>query len=576
MDSDSDFNAVELEVFKQLLAAVAEEMGVRLMRSAFSPNIKERRDYSCALFDPRGDMIAQAAHIPVHLGSAPASVKAVLESFPLQKMLPGQRFIVNDPFAGGTHLPDITVVEPVFVEGQTTPKFFVANRAHHADVGGKSPGSMPIGTSIDGEGVRLAPSLLTEGLIDDFCEQTRTPDERRGDLRAQLASLDAGRDRLTQLCADHGSNRIAAAGEALQAYAARFIASLIGDTPDGVYRFEDAMDDDGHGHTDLAIRCTLTVAGDHATFDFRESDDQTLGPVNAVRAICLSAVLYALRCLAPADLPSNSGVLRPIKILTRPGSLVDALPPAAVAGGNVETSQRLVDVVFGALAQAMPNVVPAASCGTMNNLLIGSPPPPEALPETFRETPLPRGVSPQALVKKASSQTADLTAPPFAYYETIAGGAGGGPMASASDTACEKPSKGKRASKDVFRGGDALQTHMTNTLNTPVEALEHSYPFRIAVYAVREGSGGVGRCRGGDGVIRRYVFERPAVVTLLTERRTRRPYGLRGGGPGNLGRNRLIRADGSERVLPGKCTLEVVPGDQLEIQTPGGGGWGPA
>lgn len=528
-DSQSRFNAVELEVFRQLLAAVAEEMGVRLMQSAFSPNIKERRDYSCALFDSGGDMIAQAAHIPVHLGSAPASVKAVLAAFPPDTMRPGDRFIVNDPFAGGTHLPDITVVAPCFTQQPNTsvisgggPMFFVANRAHHADVGGKTAGSMPIGTSIDDEGVRISPSRLDDALVAEFCAQSRTPDERRGDLRAQLASLDAGRERLDKLCQTHAAPRIAAAGQALQDYAARYITSLIGEMPDGEYRFSDVMEDDGHGHTHLKIECLLTIAGDRVTFDFRDTVDQTLGPVNAVRAIVLSAVLYSLRCLAPAELPSNSGILRPVEVLTRPGSLVDAKYPAAVAGGNVETSQRLVDVVLGTLAQALPGRIPAASCGSMNNLLIGS-------------------------------VGGDTTGPPFAYYETIAGGIGAGPG---------QP------------GGDALHAHMTNTLNTPVEALEHSYPFRIKSYAVRRGSGGSGQASGGDGVVRSYVFERPAEVTLLTERRATRPYGLGGGEPGQAGQALLIAADGRTQTLAAKCTFGVAAGDRLEIFTPGGGGWG--
>ena len=525
MNERQSFNAVELEVFRQLLAAVAEEMGVRLMRSAFSPNIKERRDYSCAVFDSRGDMIAQAAHIPVHLGSAPASVKAVLEAFPAARMRPGERFIVNDPFAGGTHLPDITVVAPCYVGADPdNPLFFVANRAHHADVGGKTPGSMPIGTSIDDEGIRIPPSIFDDALITRICEQTRTPDERRGDLRAQLASLDSGIESLDALCNAHSAQRVAEAGEALQDYAARYVASLIRDTPDGSYRFEDVMEDDGHGHTNLAIRCNLTVMGEHATFDFRETVDQTLGPVNAVRAIVLSAVLYGLRCLAPAELPSNSGILRPVEVLTRPGSLVDAQPPAAVAGGNVETSQRLVDVVFGTLAQALPARVPAASCGSMNNLLIGS-------------------------------VEGDTTGPPFAYYETIAGGIGGGP---------DGP------------GGSALHAHMTNTLNTPVEALEHSYPFRVESYKVRRGSGGPGAHPGGDGVVRCYHFDREAQVTLLTERRTRPPYGLHGGGTAKPGQATFIQANGRTQTLPGKHSFRVVRGDLLEIHTPGGGGWGKA
>lgn len=517
-------DAVELEVFRQLLSSVAEEMGARLLRSAYSPNIKERRDFSCALFDERGGMTAQAAHIPVHLGSAPASVQAVIEVF-RGRMNPGEHYIVNDPFAGGTHLPDITVVTPVFMSASDTPVFYVANRAHHADVGGITPGSLPLSRTIDDEGIRIRPSLLTDELIERVCTASRTPDERRGDLRAQLAANTVGVRRLKALCERHTPKHIAEAGRALQDYTARFIASLIERMPDGKHAFEDVLDDNGHGHTDIPIRCVMTVDGNRATFDFTESADQLPGPINAVRAITLSAVMYCLRCIAPADLPSNSGVLAPVRVVTRPGSVVDAREPAAVAAGNVETSQRITDVVFGALAQALPDQIPAASYGTMNNLTIGSPPP-EA------------GEDPT----------------PFAYYETIAGGAGAGPGAD---------------------GGSALQCHMTNTLNTPIEALERAYPFRVERYAIRSDSGGLGRHRGGDGVVRRYRFHAPAIVTLITERRTHAPYGLAGGGPANPGINTLIRANGTQQILDGKYSLRVEPGDALEIQTPGGGGWGP-
>ena len=547
------FNPVELEIFKQLFASAAEEMGVRLMRSAYSPNIKERRDFSCALFDHRSDMFAQAAHIPVHLGSAPASVKAVLQAFSPGEMRPGDRFIVNDPYAGGTHLPDVTVVAPCFCAGAAggeAPRFFVANRAHHADVGGASPGSMPLTDTIEDEGFRLPPSRVTPDLTERFCAASRTPDERRGDVRAQLAGVDLGVERLRGLVDQHGGATVAAAAEAVQAYAARFVGDLIRGLPDGTYHAQDVLDDDGLGHADLAIRCTLTVDGDRATVDLRQSDDQAAGPLNAVRSICLSAALYCFRGLAGGEVPGNSGVLRPVTVLTRPGSLVDARYPAPVAGGNVETSQRITDVILRALAQAAPDRVPAASCGSMNNVLIGS------------------ARSAECEGNSAGRQSAEGTGdsapdpahcslfPPhfrFAYYETIAGGAGGGPLGP---------------------GGDAIHTHMTNTLNTPVEALEHAYPFRIEAYRVRAGSGGDGRHRGGDGVTRVYRFDRPARVTLLTERRVHPPYGLADGEPGAVGVNRLIPADGPPRDLPGKCEIDVQPGDQLELHTPGGGGWG--
>ncbi|MFA9479480.1 hydantoinase B/oxoprolinase family protein [Phycisphaerales bacterium AB-hyl4] len=549
---------IELEVFKHLFASIAEEMGVRLMRSAYSPNIKERRDFSCAIFDPQGDMIAQAAHIPVHLGSAPLSVKAVLEKFDPATMRPGDRFIVNDPYAGGTHLPDITVVAPCFLtatpNAAAPPDFYVANRAHHADVGGITPGSLPISQHIDDEGVRIPPSRLTEDLITNICNQTRTPDERRGDLLAQCAALDVGITRLTSLTEHHTPERLAHCAAALQDYTARFVRNLIHKLPDGQYHFHDLLDDDGHGNNDIAIRCTLTIAADHATVDLRESDDQTLGPVNAVRAIALSATMYVFRCLAASDpgsdIPSNSGVLRPVTLLTRPGSIVDATYPAAVAGGNVETSQRIVDTLFGAIAQALPDIAPAASAGSMNNLTIGS---------TENMSDVASRMSNLTQTPPGPSNIPHPTShiphshPPFAYYETLAGGAGAGPHAP---------------------GGHAIHTHMTNTLNTPVEALEHAYPFRVQAYAIRTGSGGAGKHAGGDGLIRRYTFDTPVQLTLLTERRRHAPYGLAGGEPAQPGRNILIHPNGKREPLPGKCTITCQPGDTLEIQTPGGGGWG--
>lgn len=528
-------NPVELEIFKHLFASVAEEMGVRLMRSAYSPNIKERRDYSCALFDGHGDLLAQAAHIPVHLGSTPMSLHAVLDAFPPASMKPGDRFIVNDPFAGGTHLPDITVIAPVFVTGDDAgrmPAFFVVNRAHHADVGGIAPGSLPMSKTIDEEGIRVPPSRLDDAMINRIAQASRTPDERRGDLAAQCAALQAGSERLLAMVERHGLNELQRQGGALKDYTERILRHLIASIPDGSYSFEDVLDDDGHGICDIAIRCTLTIDDESARVDFTKTDDQVTGPVNAVRAIAVSAVNYAFRCLAPPDIPANAGVMRPIDVVTRPGSLLDAFPPAAVAGGNVETSQRIVDVLLGALAKALPDRVPAASGGSMNNLTIGG---------IDRRFDPPR---------------------PFAYYETIACGAGAGPHGD---------------------GQSAIHTHMTNTLNTPIEALEHAYPFRVVEYALRDASHDVtpsrhGVLRGGHGVIRAYLFDVPAEVTLLTERRTRPPYGLRGGQidsslAGEKGVNVLIHADGRQESLPGKCTIKVNAGDTLRIATPGGGPW---
>ena len=514
-------SAIELAIFHHLFAAIAEEMGAKLMRSAFSPNIKERRDFSCAVFDAHGRMLAQAAHIPVHLGSMPLSVQAVLKRFPLEAMRPGSVYVLNDPFAGGTHLPDITVTQPVFIPGTDLPPLLVANRAHHADIGGASAGSMPLCESIDEEGLRLQPQELTGAVLDQICTASRTPDERRGDLRAQLAALNVGKVRLSALCAKYSLAEVLTRGEQLIAYTARLIQSLITALPDGVFEFSDYLDGDGFSDEPVRLHCAVRITGEQAECDFSGCAPQVRGPVNAVRAITVSTVNYVFRCLAGTDVPMNAGVLEPINIVTQHGTVVDALPPAAVAAGNVETSQRLVDVLLGALAQACPQLIPAASCGSMNNIASG-------------------GIDPR-------------TGRAFTYYETIGGGAGGGPER---------------------EGSSGVHTHMTNTLNTPVEALEHAHPFRIARYSLRNASGGAGRHPGGDGLIRSYAFDAAATVTILSERRARGPYGLAGGEPGQSGRNMLKRTDGSRVELPGKVELTVAPGDELTIKTPGGGGWG--
>ena len=517
-------NPIELEVFRHLFASVAEEMGERLMRSAYSPNIKERRDFSCALFDSNGEMLAQAAHIPVHLGSTPMAVRAVIDVFRLDRAGAEEQqvYVLNDPYAGGTHLPDITVVQPLSLPGGDRPAFYLANRAHHADVGGVSPGSLPISRHLDDEGLRITPRVLDDAAVDWIASASRTPDERRGDLQAQLAALRIGAERLSAMAERYGHDTLTQRGDDLIAYTERIVRRLIASLPDGAYAFDDVLDDDGFGTTNIRLSCGLSIAGEQAVIDFTNSADQVAGPVNAVRAIVVSAVNYCFRCLLPADLPSNAGVMRPIEVVTRPGSVVDARYPAPVAGGNVETSQRLVDVVFGALAQVLPERIPAASCGSMNNVTFG-------------------GADPRHDGR------------PFAYYETLAGGVGASPE-------CD--------------GADALHTHMTNTLNTPIEAFEHAYPVRIVSYAIRDGSGGAGQAAGGDGVTRAYQFDAPATVTLLTERRRSQPYGLNSGGAGAAGRNTLTDEQGDTSDLPAKVTLDIQPGQTLTIHTPGGGGHG--
>lgn len=522
--SPAPADAIELTVFRHLFAAVAEEMGLRLMRSAFSPNIKERRDFSCAVFDAAGALLAQAAHIPVHLGSMAFAVRAVLEAFPDAVFRPCVHYVHNDPFCGGTHLPDITVVAPCMAPGEEQARFFVASRAHHTDVGGLSPGSMPLSTSIDEEGLLIRPMVLDSDAATWIASHSRTPDERRGDLLAQVAAVDAGATRLAEMCSRYGAGVVVQRGRELCDYTERTVRRVIGTIADGEYRFEDVLDDDGLGTHDIRLACRQVISGDSAVVDFRGCADQVRGPVNAVRAVTIAAVSYVLSCLIEGEAPPNSGLLRPVRVLTRPGSVVDALPPAAVAAGNVETSQRIVDVLLGALAQALPGRIPAASQGTMNNVAIGG-------------NDVRNPARPQA----------------FAYYETLGGGAGGGPSRS---------------------GADALHTHMTNTLNTPVEALEHTYPLRVEEYSIRRNSGGGGAQPGGCGIVRRLAALAPVEATLLTERRVHPPYGLRGGAPGAPGRNTLITAQGERRELPGKCRLTLQPGEALEIATPGGGGWG--
>ncbi|RMF41870.1 MAG: hydantoinase B/oxoprolinase family protein [Anaerolineae bacterium] len=516
-------NAIELELFKHRFAAIADEMGGILRRAAASPNIKERRDFSCAVFNARGEMIAQAAHIPVHLGAMPLSVAAAVRKFG-DSLRPGDAVMLNDPFQGGTHLPDITLVSPVFTASGDLLGF-VASRAHHADVGGMAPGSMPVAREIYQEGLILPPVRIQQGgelvggILDILLANVRTPDERRGDLLAQLAANRRGVQRLEELATEHGASTLAQAADALLDYTERMTRALLADLPDGVYAFEDALDDDGVSEGRVPLRVTVTIAGESATVDFSGSALQRAGSVNAVYAITLSAVYYVFRCLIGLDVPNNAGCLRPIRVIAPEGTVLNAQKPAPVAGGNVETSQRIVDILLGALAQACPQRVPAASQGTMNNVTIGG---------------------------------MDAGGAPFAYYETIGGGGGARPNAD---------------------GVSGRHSHMTNTLNTPAEALEYAYPLRVLRYEIRRGTGGAGHFRGGDGLRRDVQALVPCQVTLLSERRVTAPYGLHGGQPGACGENVLLR--GKEEIpLPGKGTFEMQAGDVLSIRTPGGGGWG--
>jgi len=516
----TDVNPAELQILSSRLSSIADEMGAVLRRSAFSPNIKERADCSAALFTASGELLAQAEHIPVHLGSMPASVAAAVATGLRAPML------LNDPFAGGTHLNDLTLVSPVFVAGHSEDRGgdderlvgWVANRAHHADVGGTAPGSMPPDAlTIDEEGLRLPPTLVDDAVLERIVDASRTPDERRGDLDAQWGANLLGVARLTELVRGVGGTE---QFEEVLAYGERRMRAALRELPDGTWRFTDRLDSAGprpEQQTPIVITLTLTVADDEVMFDFTGTADQRPGNVNAVEAVTVSAVAFAVRSATDPSLPANGGALRPVHIVAPPGSVVAALPPVAVGAGNVEVSQRVADVCLGALAQAVPRRIGAASQGTLNNVLLGG--------------------------------------DGWVHYETIGGGQGGRPWAD---------------------GMSGVHTAMTNTLDTPVEALERALPVRVRRYGLRRGSGGAGAHSGGDGIVRELEALAPITVSLVTERRVSRPWGLDGGAPGAPGENWLL-PEGDEsraRRLLDKCTVTLAPGDVLRVLTPGGGGWG--
>jgi N-methylhydantoinase B len=533
---------VELEIFRELFHSVAEEMGASLRRSAFSPNIRERRDYSCAVFDDDAQVVAMGDHMPVHLGSIPMSVRAAIEQLELGR---GDVAMVNDPFAGGTHLPDITLVAPVFVGAKrlktAKPDFYVASRAHHADVGGAAAGSMGLSREIYQEGLRIPPVLLLRGgkmqrdVLQMVLANVRTPEEREGDLGAQIAACSTGARRLAEICERYGLPRVQRATSELQDYAEQLTRALLGSLPSGEYHAEDFLDSDGISSRPVRVAVTVRIAKQKrrsrrhsepmVTVDFTGSDPQVEGSINAVEAITYSACFYVFRCLLAEDVPAAGGIMRPIRVIAPEGTVVNARPPAAVAGGNVEMSQRIVDTLFRALAQAAPHRIPAASSGTMNNLTIGG---------LFREGN-------------------DGLGEPFAYYETIAGGMGAGPT------------------QDGISG---VHTHMTNSLNTPAEALEYAYPFRVTRYSLRLDSGGAGKHRGGDGIVRELELLCDAEVTLLADRRIRGPYGLNGGSDGSPGRDIVVRQDGAEVPIPAKGSVRLKKGERIRVESPGGGGWG--
>ena len=507
-----NFDPTTLEIYRALFTSVAEEMGVALRRTAFSPNIKERRDYSCAVFEAAGRVIAQGDHMPVHLGSMPMAVAAALAEIDL---VDGDVVALNDPFAGGTHLPDVTLVMPV-ASGKKI-LFYVANRAHHADIGGATPGSMGLATDIYGEGIRIPPIRLVRGGELDMdtmrllLANVRGNVERRGDFDAQIGSLKTGASRLLEIVERRGEKEAIEYASQLIDYSARLMRHTIASIPDGSYEAEDALDDDGVDDREVPIRVRITIKGERALVDFTGTAPQVAGPINAVEAITVSAVSYVFRCLVGGEVPASAGLMEPIEVIAPSGTVVNANPPASVAGGNVETSQRIVDTLFRALAQGLPDRIPAASQGTMNNLTIG-------------------GI--------------DRSGKEFSYYETVAGGMGARPIAD---------------------GMSGVHTHMTNSLNTPAEALEYSYPLRVREYRLRKGSGGAGKHSGGDGVVREIETLVPARMSLLCDRRKRGPYGLFGGKDGAPGKN---------GKLPSKGSHDLKAGERIRIETPGGGGWG--
>lgn len=526
---ESRFDAVEVEVWRHLLSAVAEEMGATLQRTAYSPNIKERLDHSCALFDCSGRLLAQAAHIPVHLGAMPLMMRALNAKVTWS---PGTMWLTNDPRIGGTHLPDLTLTAPIFSpeNNYASPLGFVAARAHHADIGGLSPGSLPLSSELFHEGLVLSPiRLVRDGdlqieILDLVCANSRTPVERRGDLLAQVAAVQTGVRRFLSLVERYGQSELMRRADENIAYAEAAVRAALSSLPSGIYAACDMLDDDGAAAQRIPICVSITLDGNGgARFDFTDSAPQVRGSLNATEAITWSACAYVVRCLAEDDIPTNEGCFAPIELLAPEGTIVNARFPAAVAAGNVETSQRIVDTVLKALSAAAPDRIPAASQGTMNNLTIGG-------WDSIRNRP-------------------------FAYYETLAGGAGAGAAG---------------------YGASAMHTHMTNTRNTPIEALESHYPLRVQEYRIANGAGGSGQHTGGCGVLRRVEMLSSARVSLLTERRILRPYGLAGGGDGVCGSNRLRVPGREEEALPGKWSGECPAGAILSIQTPGGGGWGAA
>lgn len=519
------FDPITLEVLRNALEATAQEMGAVLKLTAFSPNIKERMDASCAIFDARAQLVAQAEHVPVHLGSMLRAVSTTVAA--VEELSEGDVILVNDPFVGGSHLPDVMLVAPVFFGAALVG--YAATRAHQADIGGMEPGSMPGNSQeIYQEGVIIPPvklyrsGVLQKDVLNLVLANVRTPQERRGDFNAQLAAIRIGERRIRELAERYGAERLAAGFEAILSYAERRMRKQIADLPSGEYSGEDRLDDDGTADEPVLVRVKVILTQDRMVLDFAGSAAQRRGNINAVAPMTHSAVFFAVKLLTDASIPTNSGTFRPVEIRIPEGSFLNAKRPAAVCAGNTETTQRVVDAVLRVFAQFAPDRIPAASQGTMNLISVGG-----RDPRNGRA---------------------------YTYVETIAGGQGGRPMGD---------------------GMDGVQCNMTNTMNTPIEALEISYPLRVERYELREGSGGAGLHRGGNGVIRSLrVLDHAGRVSLQSDRRKFSPYGLQGGSDGQPGRNFTIGLDGVEKSYPGKATLTLESGEVVVVETPGGGGWG--
>jgi len=510
-------NAISLSIFANRIDAICAEMGATLQKSAFSPNIRDRLDYSCAIFDAAGELCAQAAHIPVHLGSMAFAMRDLVASIQWQS---GDMIVLNDPYKGGTHLPDVTLVSPLFINSELIG--FVANRAHHADIGAETPGSMPLSSSLLEEGLIIEPSLIVKGNVieqayfDDLMAHMRNQQASAGDFIAQIAANRRGLQRLSALIEKIGEEVYLESLESLNAYAATLARHSLSGIARGAYSFSDVLDDDGQGNKNIEITAKVSFVNDHVTVDFAGSAKQVAGNINCPLSVTAAAVYYVFRCLMPEQTPACAGSFKNISILAPQDSVVNASYPAAVAAGNVETSTRIVDVVLGALAKALPEKIPAASHGSMNNLAMG--------------------------------YVGDNKNPAWDYYETIGGGMGASMNAD---------------------GLDAVQTHMTNTLNTPIEALELNYPIRVNRYQIRQNSSGAGNKKGGEGLIREYEFLAPAQVTILSERRSQQPWGLANGANAASGENLL-----NQEVLQSKQSIKVQRGDVISIKTAGGGGFG--